>query len=213
MPKLFRRTWERQRYGRAGAISSPLSARTGTDGAISSATFSSPVKILTSATAAFVAGDVGRKIRLSGTPSNRYDDIYVIDSINSGTSVNLRHNHNVTGTPTSDAKFYQDGTSITWKILESCTFTADQAGDIEEFYPGSYIYIDSTNTANRGLWLISHRVDSQTVYLCKSYISFITDNNPYTVFNLDAVSDFQAETGLRWYVTDRQPSTVPDHPL
>lgn len=211
MPKLFRRTWERQRFGRAGAISSPLSARTGTDGAISSAAFATPVKVFTSATASFVAGDVGRKIRLSGTPSNRYDGLYVIDSVNSGTSVNLRHNHNVAGTPVSDARFYENGSSITWKILESCTFTADSSGDIEDFYPGSYLYVDSGNTANRGLWLISHRVDSQTVYLCKSYVWWVADNNPFTVYAIDAATDFQAESGLRWYVIDRQPMSVPDH--
>lgn len=211
MSKLFRRTWERQRYGRAGAISSVLSARTGTDGVISGASFAAPVKILTSATAAFVSGDVGRKIRLQGTPSNRYDGMYVIDSINSGTSVNLRHNHNVGGTPISDAKFYENGTTITWKICESATFTADVAGDIEDFYPGSYIFIESTNPANKGLWLISHRVDSQTCYLAKSYVCWVSDNNPYTLFTIEGTQDFANETGLRWYVIDRQPMTAPDY--
>lgn len=211
MSKLFRRTWERQRYGRAGAISSVLSARTGTDGAISGASFSAPVKILTSATASFVAGDVGRKIRLVGTPSNRYDGMYVIDSINSGTSANLRYNHNVGGTPTSDAKFYENGSSITWKICESATFTADSAGDIEDFYPGSYIFIESTNAANKGLWLISHRVDSQTCYLAKSYVCWISDNNPHTLYTIEGTQDFANETGLRWYVIDRQPMSLPDY--
>jgi hypothetical protein len=210
MSKLFRRTWERQRYGRAGAISSPLPARTGTDGAISGASFAAPVKVFTSATAAFVAGDVGRKIRITGTPSNRYNGLFVIDSINSGTSVNLRHNHNVGGTPTSDARFYENGSSIVWKILESCTFVADTAGDMEDFYAGSYIFIDSSNVANKGLWLISHRVDSQTVLLSKSYVYWITDNNPYTDYIIEATEDFQAQTGLRWYVIDRQPMSVPD---
>lgn len=211
MSKLFRRTWERQRYGRAGAISSVLSARTGTDGAISGASFSAPVKILTSATASFVSGDVGRKIRISGTPSNRYDGMYVIDSINSGTSANLRYNHNVGGTPTSDAKFYENGSSITWKICESATFTADTAGDIEDFYPGSYIFIESTNAANKGLWLISHRVDSQTCYLAKSYVCWVSDNNPYTLYTIEGTQDFTNETGLKWYVIDRQPMSLPDY--
>jgi hypothetical protein len=210
MPKLFRRTWERQRYGRAGALSSPLPARTGTDAVISGASFAAPVKVLTSATAAFVSGDVGRKIRLIGTPSGRYDGMYVIDAINSGTSVNLRMNHNVGGTPTSDAKFYENGTTISWKICESCTFTADAAGDIEDFYPGSYIYIDSGNTANRGLWLISHRVDSQTCFLSKSYIMFIIDNNPVNWYTIEATQDFQAQSGLKWYVIDRQPIAIAD---
>jgi hypothetical protein len=211
MTKLFRRTWERQRYGRAGAISSPLSARTGTDGVISGAAFATPVKVLTSATASFVASDVGRKIRLTGTPSNRYNGLYVIDSVNSGTSVNLRCNHNVGGTPTSDARFYENGTSISWKILESCTFVADAAGDIEDFYPGSYMFIESSNNANKGLWLITHRVDSQTVYLCKSYVFWVSDNNPYTDYIIEGTEDFQAQTGLRWYVIDRQPMSAPDY--
>lgn len=204
MAKIFRRTWQRQRSGRAGAISSPLPARTGTDGAISGAAFATPVKIFTSATASFVAGDVGRKIRLTGTPSNRYDGLYVIDSINSGTSVNLRFNHNVTGTPTSDARFMENGSSITWYICESCTFTADAVGDIADFYPGSYIFIDSGNSANKGLWLISHRTSSQVVTLSKSYIWWSDDNNPFTVVSVSDGVDFVAESSLTWYVTDRQ---------
>lgn len=211
MSKLFRRTWERQRYGRAGAISSPLSARTGTDGAISGASFAAPVKVFTSATASFVASDVGRKIRITGTPSNRYNGNYVIDSVNSGTSVNLRCNHNVGGTPTSDARFFENGSSITWKILESCTFTADTAGDIEDFAPGSYMFIESSNAANKGMWLITHRVDSQTVYLCKSYVYWISDNNPYTDYIIEATEDFQAQSSLRWYIIDRQPMSAPDY--
>lgn len=211
MSKLFRRTWERQRYGRAGAISTPLPARTGTDGVISGASFAAPVKVFTSATAAFVAGDVGRKIRVTGTPSNRYNFVYVIDSVNSGTSVNLRCNHNVGGTPISDARFYENGTTISWKILESCTFVADAAGDIEDFYPGSYIFIESTNVANKGLWLITHRVDSQTAYLCKSYVYWMSDNNPYTDFIIEGTEDFQAQSALRWYVIDRQPMSSPEY--
>lgn len=211
MPKLFRRTWERQRYGRAGAISSPLPARTGTDGAISGASFAAPVRVLTSATAAFTATDVGRKIRVTNTPSNRYNFVYIIDSINSATSVNLRCNHNVGGTPTSDARFFENGTGIVWKILESCTFVADAAGDIEDFYPGSYMFIESTNVANRGLWLISQRVDSQTVLLCKSYVYWTSDNSPYADYIIEGTEDFQAQTGLRWYVIDRQPMSVPDY--
>ncbi len=211
MSKLFRRTWERQRYGRSGAISSPLSARTGTDGAISGASFAAPVKAFTSATASFVASDVGRKIRITGTATNRYDGVYVIDAVNSGTSVNLRLNHNVGGTPISDAKFYENGTSITWKILESCTFVADAAGDMEDFYPGSYIFIESSNNANKGLWLISHRVDSQTVYLCKSYVFWMSDNNPVTFFTIEGTEDFQAQSSLKWYVIDRQPMSAPEY--
>ena len=210
MPRLFRRTWERQRFGRAGAISSPLPARTGTDGVISGASFAAPVKVFQSATASFTGTDVGRKIRITGTPSNRYNGLYVIDSINSATSVNLRHNHNVGGTPVSDARFYENGTVINWKICESCTFVADTAGDIEDFYPGSYMFIDSSNVANKGLWLISHRTDSQTVTLSKSYVYWISDNNPYTDYIIEATEDFQAQTGLRWYVIDRQPMSVPD---
>lgn len=204
MPKLFRRSWERQKYGRAGAISSPLSARTGTDGAISGATFAAPVAVFTSATGAFVASDVGRKMRLTGTPSNRYDGNYVIDAVNSGTSVTLRYNHNVGGTPTSPAKFMENGSSITWRIHESCTFTADVAGDIEDFYPGSYMFIESTNIENRGLWLISHRTSSSVVTLSKSYIWYPIDHNPFTVHTIDSATDFIAEGGLRWYITDRQ---------
>src|SRR3954469_634718 len=102
--KIYRRTWEKWAYGRAGAISSSQSARSGTDGAVSGASFASPTKIFTSATASFVSTDVGRLIRITGTPSNRYDGVYLIDSINSSTSVNLRHNHN-TGVTTSDARF------------------------------------------------------------------------------------------------------------
>jgi len=211
MSKLFRRTWERQRYGRAGAISAVLSARTGTDGVISGASFSAPVKAFTSATAAFVASDVGRKIRITGAVSNRYNGMYVIDAVNSGTSVNLRCNHNVGGTPTSDAKFYENGTTITWKILESCTFTADSAGDMEDFYPGSYMFVESATNANRGLWLICHRIDSQTVYLSKSYVYWMSDNNPYTDYIIEATEDFQTQSGLRWYVVDRQPMSLPDY--
>src|SRR5574338_107123 len=210
MPKLFRRTWERQNYGRAGAISAPLSARTGTDGAISGATFSAPVAVFTSATGSFVASDVGRKIRLTGTASNRYDGNYVIDAVNSGTSVNLRYNHNVGGTPTSGARFMENATGITWRIHESCTFTADTAGDIEDFYPGSYMFIESANVENRGLWLISHRTSSQVVTLSKSYIWYAIDNNPFTVHTIDAAADFIAETSLRWYITDRQSYDVMD---
>lgn len=210
MPKLFRRTWERQKYGRAGAISTPLSARTGTDGAIAGANFTTPVAVFTSATGAFVASDVGRKIRLSGTASNRYDGNYVIDSVNSSTSINLRFNHNVGGTPASPARFFENGSSITWRIHESCTFTADAAGDIEDFHPGSYLYVESTNLENRGLWLISHRTSSSVVTLSKSYIWFPIDNNPFTVHTIDATTDFIAETSLRWYITDRQPMSVQD---
>lgn len=211
MSKLFRRTWERQRYGRAGAISAPLSARSGTDGVISGASFSAPVKAFTSATASFVSTDVGRKIRLTGTTQGRYNGMYVIDAVNSSTSVNLRCNHNVGGTPTSDAKFYENLTSVGWKILESCTFTADAAGDMEDFYPGSYMFIESSVTGNKGLWLICHRVDSQTVYLSKSYVQWVSDNNPYTEYIIEATEDFSAQSGLRWYVIDRQPMSPGDY--
>lgn len=213
MPKLFRRSWERYQNGRAGAISAVLPARTGTDGAIASGTFSAPVKVFTSATASFVAGDVGRKIRLTGTPqSGRYDGMYVIDVVTNGTTVELRHNHNVGSTPASPARFFENGSSISWRIGESCTFTADAAGDIEDFYPGSHIIIEgATNPGNNGVWLISHRTSNQVVTLSKSYIFWRTDfTSALGFFAKDDNVDFVAESSLRWAVTDREPHNSPD---
>jgi hypothetical protein len=205
MTKLYRRTWEKWAYGRAGAISSPLSARSGTDGAISGASTSTPVAILTSATANFVSTDVGRLIRLTGTPSNRFDGLFIIDAVNSSTSVSLRYNHN-TGCPTSAARFMQTGTGITWRIQESCTFTADASGDLAAFMAGSYIAIEgATNLANNGLWRISHYLTAQTCVLTKSFVWWVADATSYAFFTADANADFVAESGLTWSLTDREP--------
>jgi hypothetical protein len=211
MAKLYRRTWEKWAYGRGGAISSPLDARSGTDGAISGAATSTPVAIMTSASANFQSTDVGRLIRLTGTPSNRFDGVFIIDSINSTTSVNLRYNHN-TGCPASPARFMQTGTGITWRIHESCTFTADAAGDFGASMAGSFIAIEGATQAanNNGLWRISHYVDSQHVILSKSYLFWVADATSYTTYTSDSLLSFSAETSITWAVVDREPINGPD---
>src|SRR5579863_1510925 len=152
MPRLFRRSWEQRKIGHAGQITSPLPSRTGTDGVIYGGNINGPAPVgtasanFTSATAAFVASDVGRKIRLEMTIGNRYDGAYVIDSVTSSTVVVLRKNHNVGGTPKSPARFLENCTQVIWTILPSCTFIADEYGDIQSWDPGSYLSIRSAKT-------------------------------------------------------------------
>jgi hypothetical protein len=211
MAKLYRRSWEKWGFGRAGAISNPLSSRSGTDGAVSGASQASPVAIFQSATGSFASTDVGRKIRLIGTPNNRYDGLYVIDSINSSTSINLRWNHNVTGTPNSPARFMENGTSIQWRIMASCTFTADAANDIQGWHPGSYVNIEgASNTGNKGMWLISHVLTNQTCILSKGFVFWVAEGGPgnyqtFTGSDQLAAVDFVAESSLQWIITDIEP--------
>lgn len=208
MPMIFRRSWEKQVFGRAGAISSALASRTGTDGAFQgSPTWSATTADFTSATAAFVAGDVGRLIRLTGTPSKRYDGYYIIDTIVSGSRVTLRKNHNITSHPGSNAQFGESGSSITWRISEACTFTTDTAGDLSQTtHPGAYVNITgASNSNNNGLWRISHFLTNQTCILSKSYIWYVADVQAYAAFTSDDTATFTAESGLYWSITDREP--------
>jgi hypothetical protein len=211
MAKLFRRSWEKWGFGRAGQLSSIQSAKSGTDGVISGAAYSGAVAIFQSASGSFNSNDVGRKIRLVNTPNKRFDGLYVIDSINSTTSVNLRYNHNVTGSPASPAKFYENGTTISWRVFESCTFTADVANDIQGWHAGSYVNIEgSANRGNRGQWLISHVLTNRTCILSKGYLFWpaeVGSASTYAVYSAPDLlwGDFVAESTLQWSITDPEP--------
>lgn len=152
MPRLFRRSWEQRKVGHAGQIISPLPSRSGSDGVIYGGNITGPSPVGTasanfiSASASFVSTDVGRKIRLEMTIGNRYDEAYVIDSVISSTVVALRKNHNVGGTPKSPARFLENCTQVVWTILPSCTFIADEYGDIQSWDPGSYLTVRSAKT-------------------------------------------------------------------
>lgn len=222
MPKLYRRSWERQETGRNGQISNPLPKRSGTDGVVSGASLSLPeglgtaVHVLTSATANFMESDVGRLIRIENTPNQRYNWTYIIDSINSPTSVNLRTNHSLPDTPVSWARFFEDGTAIAWTILPSATFTADAPGDIAYWFAGSYLTIETSELPperNLGQWRITHRIDDQSCLISKSHIFYPTNHGsaPDTqFFYRDDAFDFQVETGMRWYICDREALNAPD---
>ncbi len=223
MSLIYRRTWEKPVFGRNGAISSSLPARSGTDGAFGgSPTWSAPLATFTSATASFVAGDVGRIIRLGGvgttvtnsTPSNRYEGLYIISSINSGTSVELRVNHN-TGSAASPAQFGEAGSSIAWRIMESATFTADAAGDLAAYNSGSYVVIEGdSNSANNGMWRISHYLTNQTCIISKSYIWWPIDVTTMSYFVADAGATFvNVASGLQWSLADREPLNGADAAL
>lgn len=209
MPKLLRRTTASKRYGRQGAISAPLPARSGTDGTFAG-TFAAPSVNFNSATAAFVASDVGRIIRVTGTVNGRYDWAYKINSVVSSTQVTLRYNHNIVGLSPSPARFMENGTAIAWKILESATFTMDAVNDAEPEIAGSQIKIESSNPNNKGVWFVSERINSQSVLICKSYIWFATDFTPYTTYSIEQPVNFVAETGLEWKTVDRQGSNPCD---
>jgi hypothetical protein len=207
MPKLFRRSWERQRQGKRGAISNVKVARNGTNGAISG-TASTPSANFVAVGAAFTAGDIGRRIRLLSTGNNqRYDGLYIIDSIIDSDTCVLRYNHNISGVPQSLAVFRDIASSITWKILESCTFTVSGDDDtIEDFQSGCFITIDApTNTGNKGTWEISHRTSSTSVILTKGHVMFPADYVAgQNQFYIDHGFDFVAETDMKWYLHDRQ---------
>jgi hypothetical protein len=210
MAKVFRRSWEKWVLGRNGAISNVQAARSGTDGVISGAAYSgNGTAIFQSASASFASTDVGRKIRLLNTPNKRFDGLYVVDSINSSTSANLRYSHNVTGAAPSPARFFENGSSITWRIHESCTFTADAANDIQGWHPGSFMNIEgATNVGNKGQWLISHVLTNQTCILSKSPYFWVADvqGNYSTFIGADGVGDgFAVESGLQWSITDPEP--------
>jgi hypothetical protein len=214
MPKLFRRSWERQKMGKQGAITLVRSAREGTNGAFSG-TAASPSAQFTAAGANFTASDLNRLIRLVDTPNaQRFDGVYIIDSVVNSDTVVLRYNHNVPGTPTSLAVFREIASGVTWKILESCTFTVSGADDtIEDFQAGSNITIETGVAANRGTWLVAHRLSATQVILSKSYIWYIADHlaaNTQKAFWIDHFGDFTEESGLRWYLHDRQTFTAPD---
>ena len=67
MAFLYRSTLDRRNQGRAGAITSPLSPRSGTDGAVTLSSWTAPTMIFSSASASWVSTDVGRPIRLTNT--------------------------------------------------------------------------------------------------------------------------------------------------
>jgi hypothetical protein len=146
-----------------------------------------------------------------------YDGLYVIDAVNSSTSVNLRCNRNVSssGYVTSPARFFENASNVTWTVLPSCTFTADVAGDFTTYMPGSFILIEGdANLGNNGLWQIVHRVDSQNVLLSKNWFYTVGDwvgpTVPACTLTLDTSTAFVASTGIRWCLTDRQPTNGAD---
>jgi hypothetical protein len=152
---------------------------------------------------------------LTGTPNQqRFDGVYIIDSVASNDTVVLRYNHNIPGTPTSLAVFMETASNVQWKILESCTFTVSGDDDtFEDFHPGSCVTIESGQTANRGTWRIVHRNSATQVILSKSYQWYKADHvtaNTQNCFFIDHFGDFVAETDLRWYLHDRQAFNYPD---
>jgi hypothetical protein len=211
MSKLFRRSWQMQKTGRNGAVTAVQTAKSGTF-RITGASFSSPASAIEVVSGTITSADVGRKLRLewgNDTVKHRYDGLYVIHSVSSSL-VTLRKNHNVTGTPDSIVRLYENtptGPEVlgNWYVPESCTFQTDAAGDIETFYPGSFVTISKTvNADNRGQWLISHRVDSQTVILSKSYIHFSSDHtNDARVKTTDPRPFVTEASGIWWHVQDR----------
>jgi len=171
-------------------------------------------KIIVSATiggqqtyATTVSGTGAFVNRTSMLDGNTYDGLYIIDAVNSSTSVNLRVNHNVTatGAVTSPARFMEAGNTITWYMPICANFAGDAAGDFANYTPGSYVIIEGdTNQGNNGIWQISHRVDSQNVTIAKSWFFTVPDYTTTTAITLDDPAAFVSATGLRWSLTDRQ---------
>lgn len=67
MAFLYRSTLDRRNQGRIGAITSPLSPRSGTDGAVTLSSWTVPTMVFSSSSASWVSTDVGRPIRLTNT--------------------------------------------------------------------------------------------------------------------------------------------------
>ncbi len=212
MPKLFRRSWERMRSGKRGAISAVKSARTGSNGAFSG-TMSTPSSQFQASGALFTSGDLNRLIRITGCPNQgRHDGVYIIDSIVDTDNVVLRHNHNIPSTPASLAMFREVGSSLTWKILESATFTVSGDDDLfEDYHSGSNVTIEvATNPNNKGTWSITHRTSSTVVQLSKSYPFYVADYLAAGIVNngaffIDHFGDYIAESDMTWFCHDRQP--------
>lgn len=209
MPKLFRRSWERLRRGKRGAISAVKTARTGSNGSFAGTT-AAPSSTFTAVGANFVAGDIGRYIRLMGTASQqKFDGVYIIDSITDSDNVILRYNHNVPSTPASLAVFSENSSSISYKICESATLTVSGDDDlIEDFMTGCNMTIEiAANSANKGTWRISHRTSSTVCIISKSHVFYVADYssaNTQNTFYIDHGNDFVAETDMQWFIHDRQ---------
>jgi hypothetical protein len=212
---MYRRSYERQKTGSAGAISSPEARVQVTDGVISGASTSSPVAIITTATGFGGAPTVGRKVRVTGTTgSGRYDGLYVVETGSTSGSLVLRCNHNYSlagsATPASPARFMENSSGITVTLLPSATITLDASGDMEEWFSGSYIFIEAaTNPQNNGLWLISHRLTNQTAIISKSWF-FTRVGASGLQKNVDDQASFVAETSLDYSIGDREAINPPD---
>ncbi len=159
------------------------------------------------------AGTGGTMNNATMVNGNTYDGIYIIDAVNSSTSVNLRVNHNITatGAVTSPARFMETGSGITWTIPQTCTFAADGSSDFGVYTSGSYVVLEGdSNPGNNGIWQISNRTDGQHVTLSKNWFFTVPDSTVPTAILLDDPAPFLPQTGLRWSLTDRQSSIGSD---
>jgi len=140
--QLYRRSWEKKQFGRAGAISNVVSTRSGTDGVIAvgggTASQASPVPTISSATAAWVSTDVGRVLRLLATPSRRYDGNYIVDYLCDSVALSG-----------GSATHFLKGETVTW-AGGSATVVVDQASNTTPLITTAHTGVAATGTITGG---------------------------------------------------------------